>query len=248
MMTAYGFRVRLPANPKGLKLNDEYFYVEYQGKEQRIGIHEYAKIYAIPGLYEHIVSQTLNCVSPQVVSDLLVEQINHSKLRIADISVLDFGAGVGLVGNILAGQGFRSLVGLDIIPEAAMAAQRDYPGIYAEYYVEDVCKLSQAVRRELLNRQFNCLICVGSLACGHVSADVFIEAYNLIETGGWIAFNILKESFVGQAPSELSDLVHGIRERSIFEIKTIHEYRHRYLMNGQPVNNVAVIGRKRAEI
>lgn len=50
LVTDYGFQVRLPADAKGLKLDDEYFYVEYRGKEQKIGIHEYEKIYEIPGL------------------------------------------------------------------------------------------------------------------------------------------------------------------------------------------------------
>jgi SAM-dependent methyltransferase len=247
-MNDYEFQVRLPADVKGLNLNDEYFYVEYNGKEQKIGIHEYEKIYRIPGLYEYIVSHTLQSVSPEVVSGLLVEQILQSGNRLSDLSVLDFGAGVGLVGEILARKGVRSLVGLDITAEAAIATQRDYPEVYAKYYVEDVCNLSPTVRRELEDKRFNCLICVGSLACGHVSADVFTQAYNLIETGGWIAFNILKESFSGQASSELSDLIHGINESNIFEIKVIHEYLHRYLMNGSQVKNVAVIGRKSDDI
>jgi len=248
LMTDYGFQVRLPADAKGLKLDDEYFYVEYRGKEQKIGIHEYEKIYEIPGLYEHIISHILKCVSPRVVSDLLTEQVVETGGSLADLSVLDFGAGVGLVGEILARKGVRSIVGLDIIAEAAIAAQRDKPGVYAKYYVEDVCNLSTAVRRELEARRFNCLTCVGSLACGHVSADVFVQAYNLIDTGGWIAFNILKESFAGQASSGLSDLIHGISDSNILEIKVIYEYRHRYLMNGRSVNNVAVIGRKSADI
>lgn len=247
-MTDYGFQMRLPADVNGLKLNDEYFYVEYKGYEQKIGIHEYEKIYKIPGLYEHIISHTLKCVSPRVVSDLLVEQVLESGNSLADLLVLDFGAGVGLVGEILARKGVRSIVGLDITAEAAIAAQRDYPRVYAKYYVEDVCNLSTAVRKELEDRGFNCLICVGSLACGHVSADVFVQAYNLIDTGGWIAFNILKESFTGQASSGLSELIHRISDSNILEIKVIHEYRHRYLMNGTQVKNVVVIGRKSADI
>jgi 2-polyprenyl-3-methyl-5-hydroxy-6-metoxy-1,4-benzoquinol methylase len=247
-MTDYGFQVRLPTDVKELKLDDEYFYVEYKGIEQKIGIHEYKKIYRIPGLYEYIVSHTLKCVSPQVVSGLLVEQILQSGSRLTDLSVLDFGAGVGLVGDILARKGFKSIVGLDITAEAAMAAQRDYPEVYAKYYVEDICNLSTAVRKELEDRRFNCLICVGSLACGHVSADVFTQAYNLIETGGWIAFNLLKESFTKKAPSGLSKLIHRIIESNILENKVIHDYLHRYLMNGSQVKNVAVIGRKSDDI
>jgi 2-polyprenyl-3-methyl-5-hydroxy-6-metoxy-1,4-benzoquinol methylase len=247
-MTDFNFQVRLPVDAVGLSLDDEYFHIETNGKEHKIGLHEYENIYNIRGLYEYIVSRTLKCVSPEVVSGLLVEQILQSGIGLADISVLDFGAGVGLVGDILARKGVRSIVGLDITAAAAIAARRDYPGVYAEYYVEDVCTLSTAVRKELLDRQFNCLICVGSLACGHISGDVFAQAFNLIDTGGWVAFNILKESYTGQKASGLSELIHRIKESNILEVMVVHEYRHRYLMNGTPVNNVAVIGRKSADI
>ncbi len=247
-MTNYGFQVRLPADVDGLKLDEEYFYVEYQGQEQKIGIHEYEKIYRIPGLYEYIVSGILKCRSPAVISALLVEQILASGSRPSDLSVLDLGAGVGQVGKILARKGVRSIVGLDITAQAAIAARRDYPGIYAKYFVGDVSNLTTAVRKELEARRFNCLVCVGSLACGHVSADVFARAFNLIDTGGWIAFNILKEFFSGQVSSEFSDLIYRMGQSNILDIKVIHEYRHRYRMNGTPVDNVAVIGTKAADI
>lgn len=247
-MTDFGFQVRLPADAGGLKLDDEYFHVEINGKEQKIGLHEYEKIYRIPGLYEYILSHTLKCVSPELVSGLLIEQVLKSGNCLTDLTVLDFGAGVGLVGDILARKGVRSIVGLDITAAAAIAARRDYPGVYAEYYVEDVCNLSTDLRQKLLDRKFSCLICVGSLACGHISGDVFAQAYNLIDTGGWIAFNILKESFAGQIASGLSDLIHSIKKANILEVTVVHEYRHRFLMNGTPVNNVAVIGRKCADI
>ncbi len=247
-MTNETFQVRLPVNTESLNLNDEFFYVEFNGKEKKIGIHEYEKIYKIPGLYEHIVSSTLECTSPRVVTELLIDQIHHSGGRLSDLSVLDFGAGVGLVGDILARKGVRTIVGFDIADEAAVAARRDYPGVYEKYYVADICRLNPDFHRELKDRHFSCLLCVGSLACGHATGDVFTRAFNLIDSGGWVAFNILREFYTGDRSSGLSELIQRLKTSNIMEIKVAHEYRHRYLMNGTPVLNVAVIGRKSADI
>jgi 2-polyprenyl-3-methyl-5-hydroxy-6-metoxy-1,4-benzoquinol methylase len=248
MMTEDKFQIRLPANAETLNLNDEYFHVEFDGKEQIIGIHEYEKIYRIPGLYEHIVSRTLKCTSPRVVTELLLDQIHQSGGRLADHTVLDFGAGVGLVGDILSHKGARTIIGFDIAAEAAVAAQRNYPGVYEEYYVGDICRLKPDLHRELKDRHFSCLLCVGSLACGHVTGDVFTRAFNLIDSGGWVAFNVLKDFYTGDRSSGLSELIQRLKASNIMEIKVAHEYRHRYLMNGTPVFNVAVIGRKAADI
>ena len=248
MTTEDKFQIRLPSNTETLNLNDEYFYVEFDGKEQKIGIHEYEKIYKIPGLYEHIVSRTLKCTSPQVVTELLIEQIHQSGGRLTDQTVLDFGAGVGLVGEIMARKGARTIIGFDIAPEADIAARRDYPGVYEKYYVADICKLNPALYRQLKDRHFSCLLCVGSLACGHVTGNVFTRAFNLIDSGGWVAFNVLKDFYTGDRPSGLSELIQRMKSSNIFEIKVAHEYRHRYLMNGTPVINVAIIGRKLAGI
>ena len=49
LMAEYGFQVRLPADAKGLKLDDEYFFVVCQGIEQRIGIHEYRHRHLVNG-------------------------------------------------------------------------------------------------------------------------------------------------------------------------------------------------------
>ena len=37
--------------------------------------------------------------------------------------------------------GVDTVVGIDIIEEAAMALERDRPGIYSEYFVEDLTSL-----------------------------------------------------------------------------------------------------------
>lgn len=243
-----GFHVRLPADVNGLTLNNEFFYVKWQGKEQKIRLHEYGKIYKIPGLYEYVISHLLKCVSPEVVSELLIENVIQSKENPSDLIVLDLGAGSGLAAEILTYKGVKSIVGIDIIKEAAMAAQRDRPGVYDGYHIEDVCNLSNTIREKFENQRFNCLICISSLACGHILPSAFIHAFNLITNRGWIALNLLRSFFEQRGPAGPFNIFHQIIESETLKVKIIHPYHHRLLMDGTAIENVAIIGRKHADI
>ena len=50
-------------------------------------------------------------------------------------------------------------------------------------------------REELSSWRFNCMVSVAALGFGDIPVRVFAEAYNLVEDGGWVAFNI-KETFL----------------------------------------------------
>ena len=52
--------------------------------------------------------------------------------------MLDLGAGNGMVGEALREHGFEEITGVDITPEAGEAAERDRPGVYADYHVCDL--------------------------------------------------------------------------------------------------------------
>ena len=243
-----GFHVRLPADLDGLTLDNEFFFVKWQGKEQKIRLHDYGEIYKIPGLYEYVLSHLLKCVSPEVVAKLLIANVIKSGEKLADLNVLDFGAGSGLAGEILTYKGVKSIVGIDIIEEAAMAAQRDRPGVYSGYYIEDICNLNHEARKMLKSKRFNCLICVSSLAHGHILPDAFIHAFNFITQKGWIALNLLRNFFEQRTPAGSFSIFHEIIESDILEVKIIHPYRHRLLMDGTAIENVAIIGRKHGNI
>ena len=59
----------------------------------------------------------------------------------ASLRGLDVGAGNGLVGEELQRLGVDSLVGVDLLQEAADAAERDRPGLYADYVACDLTDL-----------------------------------------------------------------------------------------------------------
>jgi predicted TPR repeat methyltransferase len=234
--------VRFPPNGDGLDQDEEWLEVEHDGRKSRVLFHDYATIYSIPGLYERLFYDTLHCESPEAVCGLLADQVD-----LRDLTILDVGAGNGMVGEELARRGVRSIVGIDIIEEAKMAAERDRPGVYDAYHVLDLTDLPADTRTELEARRFNCLITVAALGFGDMPPEAFSAAYDLVEDGGWVAFNI-KSRFLAddEEPTGFAQLIGQMEDEGRLEVLADRRYRHRISVTGEPLYYVAIVGRKRS--
>jgi len=218
--------------------------VNEDGSSTRIRFHDYAEIYRRQGLYEQLFYDRLKCQSPQKVSETLRSAVGKEGALLSELRVLDFGAGNGMAGEALASSGVARLVGVDIIPEARAATSRDRPGLYDKYYVCDLTRPTPRDREELASWNFNCLMTVAALGFGDIPPRAFLEALNLIDAGGWLAFNI-KESFLDH--SEASGFSRMIRELILSEhidLYHLERYRHRLSIDGHPLFYFAVVARK----
>ncbi|NIP29318.1 MAG: methyltransferase, partial [Candidatus Dadabacteria bacterium] len=110
-----------------LDQNQEFILLDNGEKRQKIRLHDYQTIFSIPGLYEKIVYEILECNSPKVVTKLLEEEMTKESENISDLTVLDMGAGNGIVAEELVKLGVDDVIGVDIIEEAKQAAFRDRP-------------------------------------------------------------------------------------------------------------------------
>ena len=240
--------VRFPAQtPEDLSQDQEWCEVTIDGEPRKIRFHDYGRIYEVPGLYEHIFYEKLKCESPTVVSDLLAEAIREAGQDPAEMPVLDLGAGNGIVGEALRARGFAEVVGVDIIPEAGEAARRDRPDVYADYFVCDMTDPGEEIQAKLEARRFQVMTSVAALGFGDIPPEVFTAAYDLVEDGGWIAFNI-KDDFLGEEDeSGFQDLIRGmLRGRGGIEQRGRRKYRHRLDVAGEPLCYEALVGVKRA--
>lgn len=253
----------------------------------RIRFHDYAQVYSIPGLYNQLFggpdSET-KCISPQVMAGLLREQLplvlqNNRKVSgrrneggKQRLRVLDLGAGNGMMGeeirslarnydggSLLAGDSTR-IVGLDILPEAKFAAERERPGVYDAYVAADVTEYVKAAPGDpaeamLFAQGFNVLTSVSSLAFGDGSVRAFKAAGSLVEEGGLLVFN-LKEDFFDPVDSVNGDegkatngngfsgLIHNAVDKGCLSIVAKRRYCHRYSVTGEPLYYVAVVAVK----
>ena len=136
--------IQLPTKSDGrLSQDEEWCVVSVEGSLKKIRFHDYASIYDIPGLYDQLFYNRLKCSSPFRVSRLLADVIREHGQRPEDLRVLDLGAGNGMVGDELHTLGVKTMVGIDIIPQARSAALRDRKGIYQEYLVTDMTDLPE---------------------------------------------------------------------------------------------------------
>jgi 2-polyprenyl-3-methyl-5-hydroxy-6-metoxy-1,4-benzoquinol methylase len=241
-------RVAFPRPQARSEQDHEWCVARVNGEWREIRFHDYGRVYEIPGLYEHIFRDLLKCRSPRVVRNLLGEEIQSSCPDAPPLRVLDLGAGNGLMAEELAELGVELVVGADIIPEAAQAAERDRPETYEEYFVIDMTRVTEDERRAMSSHGFNCLTCVAALGFGDIPPQAFAEAYNLIAPGGWIAFNI-KEQFLGNGDrSGFARLIVHMASEGVLSIRRRQRYPHRLAVNGEPIYYVAVVGRKVRDI
>jgi SAM-dependent methyltransferase len=226
----------------------EWCRVTVNGAERKIRFHDYHEIYSVPGLYECLFYEHLACCSPQVVCGLLEDALAATGVPSSTLRVLDLGAGNGMVGEELAELGADTITGVDLLPAAAAAAERDRPGVYDDYLVLDLTEVSDARRRQLRERRFNALVSVAALGFGDIPPRAFAEAFNLVSDGGWIAFNI-KEHFLDDGePTGFSRLIGRLLDAGIVEKRAEKVYRHRLSTSGDPLDYVALVGVKGSSI
>ena len=247
-MSSDDYRVEYPDDARELDQNEEFFTLMTDDGSERIRIHEYHKLYDVRGLYEEVVYDHLKCDSPRTVCNLLARQIYATGVADAELRALDFGAGNGIAGECLADKfDCKSLVGLDIIPEARDAAHRDRPEIYDAYYVMNLSEPSDKDLQTLTKWNFNVLLTVAALGYGDIPTQGFINAFNLVEKDGWIAFNIKDRFISAEDDTGYHDTLTAMMGDS-FEVLETQHYCHRLSMSGDPLHYYAVIGRKKDEI
>jgi len=238
--------VRLPSAECGQ--DEEWCEVLIDGEPRRIRFHDYHEIYSIPGLYEHLFYELLECDSPRAVTGLLGGELRDEGRSASELRVLEVGAGNGMVGEELTELGVDSIVGVDIIEEAAVAAERDRPGTYDDYLIVDLTDIPPDTHAALRERRFNCMVTVAALGFGDIPPDAFANAFNLVEPDGLVAFNI-KEDFISDGDgSGFSRLISDAMDDGTIEVLAERRYRHRLSIAGEPLHYVAIVARKRGDL
>jgi hypothetical protein len=244
------FELHLPtrASGGGLDQDEEWCEIDVDGERRRIRLHDYAAIYDVPGLYEHLFTEMLECSSPAVVGDLLGTALSDAGVDPASLTALDFGAGNGLVGEQVAGLGVDTIVGIDLLPEARDAALRDRPGVYEDYVARDLSDMSRDERAALEAHDFSAMTCVAALGFGDIPPVAFAEAFNLVSSPGWIAFN-LRDRFVDDGdPAGFGAFIARMFDEGVLEERARRSYTHRVSTAGEPLTYLALVATKQRDV
>lgn len=74
-MNCEKFKIRYPGKEIPLDQDEEWVSIVTQNSTQKIRLHDYEKIYEIPGLYEKVIYDELRCDSHRVICELLHNEI-----------------------------------------------------------------------------------------------------------------------------------------------------------------------------
>jgi SAM-dependent methyltransferase len=238
--------------PKGesssLNQDEAYFYLQGSGGKRKIKFHDYDEIYQVEGLYEQIFYDRLKCTSPSKVASILEAGVKQYQDNLTELRILDLGAGNGMMGEELKKRGISRLIGVDIIPEAYDATVRDRPGTYDAYYIEDFTKLDKEKREEIMSWQCDCLVTVAALGFGDIPVEAFIEAFNMVKSEAWVAFNIKDTFFDISDESGFSKMIRELIFSKYLDVYCIERYRHRLSIEGEPLYYFAIIGWKTSNV
>jgi hypothetical protein len=225
--------VRLIGSPH---FDGEYVAVRKDGCDEVIlDLHDYARLYEVPGLYEHIVQELLGCRSPQVAAEGLARALTRLALDPADVTLLDLGAGTGIVGEIVRGLGVAAVVGLDALAAARAACLRDRPAIYRDYLVGDLADPRPELLAQLRHHRPGGLVSAGAFGGTHVPATALVNALALLPAGAPVVFTIDERWMRTDGPGGFRTPVTQLLASGQLRLFERSHFRHRLTTSGSPI-------------
>ena len=205
---------------------------------RRIGFHDYAALYGVPGLYERVFYDELGMCSAEHVVGLYAEALGTLGRDGAGERVFDLGAGSGIGGALLREEAsVGTVVGLDLEPTAAEAAERDHPGVYADFLVADLAAEHETFET-LAVHDFTALVAVSAIGAGHIPLELLAQTiHRLLRPGGLFAFAVADELL----PEFFDDFFARVDAERLGE----RSYVHRRQTDGTPHRASAVVARLR---
>lgn len=186
------------------------------------GLHDYAALYAVPGLYEAVYVEHLRGGSPALLAAALAQAVPPDERP--HRRVLDVGAGTGVVGEHLGAAGFPPVWAVDLEPESPRAVLRDRPGCHRGARALDLLALTADDRAWLAAVAPDVVTVAGAVGFGHLPAAAFAVLADRLPAGGLLAVTVAPEL---SASAELADhaaLLLGPRFAARVRVEGVHRH------------------------
>lgn len=180
-----------------------------------------------------------------MVAGALAEQLDAVGVDPSGLRVLDVGAGNGIVAEELRARGVGKVVGIDILPEARDAAERDRPGVYDDYHVVDLTDLDEETTETIAAGGFDALTCVAALGFGDIPPAAFRAAFDMVAVDGFVAITLRDDFLSDGDTSGFAGLISSMLASGELEELGSTVYRHRLATSRDPLLYRAVVARKR---
>jgi predicted TPR repeat methyltransferase len=133
--------------------------------------------------YERRVS-SWGYITPAVVAWFLGRYVTPE-----DGTVLDAGAGTGLMGLVLAPLGYRDLIGIDVSRDMLEYAREK--GVY-----RDLRQMELGGRLDLPSDAFAAVVAAGVFAAGHAPPESFEDLIRVTKPGGYVIFSVRTDVYL----------------------------------------------------
>ena len=134
------------------------------------------------GEYDSDLDQEFGWISPRMASEALSRYVPKAD------SILDAGAGTGLVGEVLTEMGYSNLVAMDL--SLGMLEEARRKEVYREYH-----KMTLGEHLGFADGAFDAVIAVGVFTVGHAPANSFDELVRITKPSGYIVFSLRPDTY-----------------------------------------------------
>jgi SAM-dependent methyltransferase len=209
--------------------------LDRSGEEDVVHLHDYPRLYAVSGLYEHVVQELLGCRSPQVAAAGLERAVRRLDLEPQRLCVLDLGAGTGVVGALLRDLGFGEVIGLDALSEARAACLRDRPAVYGDYLVGDLADPAPELSARLREVRPDAVIAAGAFGGTHAPPRALVNALALLSHGDPVVFTIDQRWLDTDEPGGFRAAIAELTASGELSLLERTSFRHRLTTTGTPI-------------
>jgi hypothetical protein len=158
------------------------------------------------------------------------------------MTVLDVGAGTGLIGELLLRGGVKRMVGVDALPAARAACKRDRPGVYTSYLIGDLASGNSELCSELREHGLGGLVSAGALGGTHAPPAALANALAIVAPGAPVALTIDERWMGASDPDSFGFAVERLVAQGGLKVVQRTRFRHRITTTGEPIFYELLIG------
>ncbi|MFC1958147.1 class I SAM-dependent DNA methyltransferase [Chloroflexota bacterium] len=155
--------------------------------------------------YDADLDEGFGWLGPQRAVDFLVKYVSK------DARILDAGAGTGLVGALLAKQGYDNLVAMDL--SKGMLEEARKKNAYREFH-----QMVMGEKLDYATDSFDAVISVGVLTVGHAPASSIDELIRVTKPGGYIVYSLRPDVYRDNGFKERQDALEAEGKWKLAEV------------------------------